>query len=84
MADKTSIETVHDLLPRLSVPQQREVRDFVEFLLQKKAHEAAQRTARQQKQDERDWTAFSLASALRGMEDEDTLYDETDLQETWS
>ena len=74
MPDKTSIETVYDLLPQLSAPQQREVRNFVEFLLQK----SVQKTVQQQEQDERDWAAFSLASAMRGMEDEDTLYDETD------
>ena len=35
MADKTSIEAVNDLLPQLNAQQQREVQDFVEFLLQK-------------------------------------------------
>ncbi len=77
MSDKTSVETVMDLLPQLPAPQQREVQDFVEFLLQKSARKI-------EPQDEQDWTAFSLSSAMRGMEDEEVLYDETDLQETWS
>lgn len=80
MAEKTSIEAVVDLLPRLSAQQQREVQDFAEFLLQK----TASKIEGEQALDGPDWTSFSLSNALRGMEDEDTLYSEDDLQEIWS
>ena len=47
-----------------------EVLDFVEYL----------RT----KTDDKKWSAFTLASAMRGMEDEDSLYTLDDLKESSS
>lgn len=54
------------------LPESRksEVLDFVEYL----------RT----KTDEKDWSAFTLSSAMRGMEDEDSLYTLDDLKESSS
>lgn len=50
---------------------QAEVLDFVKYLLFK------------QQQEEKDWSKFSLAMAMRGLEDEETLYTMDDLQETF-
>jgi len=47
-----------------------EVLDFVEYL--------------KSKTDERDWSEFSLSSAMRGMEDEISLYSLEDLKESFS
>ena len=78
MEDKTSIEVVVELLPQLDAQQQREVQHFAEFLLQ--------RTVPKTEGEELDgpgWTSFSLSNAMRDMEDEDALYSEDDLQESW-
>jgi thymidine phosphorylase len=50
--------------------KQSEVLDFVEYL----------RT----KTDEKDWSAFTLSSAMRGMEEEESLYTLDDLKESSS
>jgi hypothetical protein len=47
-----------------------EVLDFVEYL--------------KAKTEEKDWPGFSLSSAMRGMEDEDSLYSLHDLREAFS
>jgi hypothetical protein len=47
-----------------------EVLDFVEYL--------------KSKTDEKDWSEFSLSSAMRGMEDEISLYSLEDLKESFS
>ena len=52
---------------------QAEVLDFVEFL------KAKTRTA-----EDADWSALSLAQAMRGMEDEPSLYSESDLKEIFA
>lgn len=57
-------EKVHQYVQALPKSRQIEVLDFVEYLLAKLERETAQR-------DERDWSALSLALAMRGMEDED-------------
>jgi hypothetical protein len=46
-----------------------EVLDFVEYL--------------KTKTEDRDWSIFSLSSAMRGMEDEDSPYSLGDLQESF-
>ena len=56
---------IHETVQKLPVPFQAEVLDFVEYLLIKSEREVAQ-------QGEPDWSSFSLASAMRGMEDEET------------
>jgi hypothetical protein len=53
------------------------VLDFVEFLQSR--HKGL--TARE---DDVAWSEFSLASAMRGMEDEETAYTLADLKESFS
>ena len=57
---------IHENVQKLPMPFQAEVLDFVEYLLIKSKREAAQ-------ERELDWSNFSLVSAMRGMEDEDSL-----------
>jgi hypothetical protein len=70
-------EQIADRLERLPPPLQREVLDFIEFLAQRVAQgEGAN--------EEADWTKFSLAQAMNGMENEDSPeYSEADLKEKW-
>ena len=56
---------IQENVQKLPVPFQAEVLDFVEYLLIKSEREVA-------KESEQNWSSFSLASAMRGMEDEDT------------
>jgi hypothetical protein len=48
---------------------QREVLDFVEFLKARRPHV-----------EDEAWTAFSLAQAMRGLEDEPDLYSHADIR----
>jgi Protein of unknown function (DUF2281) len=67
-------EQITDRLKLLPPPLQREVLDFIDFL--------AQRVA--QRVDEDEWTAFSLAQAMQGLENEEAPeYGEADLKEKW-
>ncbi len=72
-----STEQIADRLERLPPSLQREVLDFIEFLSQKLANgEAAS-------EDDK-WQRFSLAQAMKGLEDEDSPeYSEADLKERW-
>ncbi len=75
----TIAENIHQYVQMLPDPLQREVLDFVKFLLFKQEQETAL------EQDEIEWSNFSLASAMRGMEDEDTpIYTTDDLKEIFS
>ena len=58
-----------------SLPEEKqtEVLDFVDFL-----------EKRIKEEENRDWSKFSLESAMRGMEDEETLYTLNDLKETFA
>ena len=56
---------IHENVQKLPVPFQTEVLNFVEYLLIKSEREVA-------KEGDLNWSNFSLASAMRGMEDEDT------------
>lgn len=57
---------------------QAEVLDFVEYLLSKSEREGM-------RQEELDWSTYSLASAMRGMEDENIPnYTEADLKVVFS
>ena len=68
---KTS-DAIHKKLSILPDPLQREVLDFVEYLASK------------QERGNADWSAFSLASALRDLEDEPwPEYGEKDFKEKW-
>ncbi len=57
-----------------SLPEskQQEVLDFVEYLKLKTENEGSS-----------NWNRFSIASAMRGMENEDSDYAVTDLKETY-
>ena len=66
-------ERIADRLEKLPPPLQREVLDFIEFLAQK----VAQREAAG---EDADWAKFSLAQAMRGLEDEDSEYGEADVK----
>jgi hypothetical protein len=72
----TTLESIHQYAQMLPDSLQREVLDFVKFLLFK------QETSPEQ--DDIEWSNFSLASAMRGMEDEDTpVYTTDDLKEVF-
>jgi hypothetical protein len=66
-------EVVNSKMKNLPVSAQTEVLHFVEFLSQKYEQEA---------DEDKQWSEFSLTQAMKGMEDE-TPYDEEDLQEKW-
>ena len=71
-------EKIHKNVQRLPEIFQAEVLDFVEYLLTKSEREII-------RQDELDWSAFSLISAMRGMEDEDmAMYTTDDLKVVFS
>jgi len=66
-------ERIAEDLQTLPESAQAEVLDFVEFL------KTRTRTA-----EDAEWSAFSLAQAMRGMEDEPSPYSESDLKEAFS
>ena len=66
----TIAEKIFKKTQSLPEDKQAEVLDFVDFLERKLALE-----------EDREWAEFSLASALRGMEDEEELYTLDDLKE---
>lgn len=70
-------EQITDRLQKLPQPLQREVLDFIDFL--------AQRVAQgEDSAEQSDWTKFSLAQAMSGLENEDSPeYSEADLKEKW-
>ena len=70
-------EQITDRLQKLPPPLQREVLDFIEFLAQKVAQGEASN-------EEAEWTKFSLAQAMSGLEDEDSEYTEADVKEDGS
>ena len=66
-------DAIRDKMTRLSELGQREVLEFVDYLLHKTREEDIA------------WSELSVASALRGLEDEEwPEYDETDFTERWS
>lgn len=74
----TTLESIHQYAQMLPDSLQREVLDFVKFLLFKQEQETLP------EQDDLEWSNFSLASAMRGMEDEDTpVYTTDDLKEVF-
>ncbi|MFH1732472.1 MAG: DUF2281 domain-containing protein [Planctomycetota bacterium] len=56
---------------------QVKVLDFIEYL-------EAKASAGQEAHSRKDWTTFSLASAMRGLEDEPSSYSPDDLREAFS
>lgn len=74
----TTLETIHKYAQMLPDSLQKEVLDFVRFLLFKRKQEIIP------EQNDAEWSNFSLASAMRGMENEDTpVYTTDDLKEVF-
>lgn len=70
-------EKIQQYIQKLLQPLQAEVLDFAEYLLSK--------VERETEREETDWSASSLASAMRGMEDETTpVYSSADLKVVFS
>lgn len=67
-------QQIQESVQRLPATFQAEVLDFVEYLLVKAEREAL-------RQEEQEWSGFSLAAAMRDMADEDdTQYTLSDLK----
>lgn len=62
-------QTIQSYIEKLPASYQETVVDFLEFLLSKA-----------ERQEELEWSRFSLASAMRGMEDEPSEYTLDDLK----
>ncbi|MDO9326884.1 MAG: DUF2281 domain-containing protein [Methanoregula sp.] len=71
-----TIRIIVDHLKSLPDVAQLEVLDFVEFLQTRKMHYD------ERKADDKSWSNFSLASAMEGIEDEDTTYTSADIIES--
>ena len=68
----TTAERIHEQVQRLPEPLQAEALDFIEFLMQRQSV----------RKEDLDWSYFSLAAAMRDIEDEDApIYDESDWKE---
>ncbi|MBF0203729.1 MAG: DUF2281 domain-containing protein [Desulfamplus sp.] len=63
---------INETIMTLPEAKQMEVLDFVYFLKQKTEREI-----------DKVWSEFSLASAMKGMEAEESLYSQNDLKETF-
>ena len=66
-------EKILTTVASLPEAKQVEVLDFVEYLKLKT-----------EKEESNDWNSFSITSAMRDMENEDSNYAVTDLKETWN
>lgn len=73
----TTAEAIIQHLKSLPDWAQREVLDFVEFLESRREKLAA-------REEDVTWSDLSLASALRGMEDEPSPYTLADLKESFA
>jgi hypothetical protein len=56
----------------LPISKQLEVLDFVEYI-----------KIKTEKEESSNWSSFSITSAMRGMENEESNYSVTDLKETY-
>ncbi len=65
-------EQIQQYVQELPRSLQEEVLDFVQYLLMKA-----------EQQEKREWSTLSLSSALRGMENEESLYTLADLKVTF-
>lgn len=71
-------EKIFLYVQKLPPSSQSEVLDFIEYLLEKAEREKG-------REEEVEWSNFSLANAMKGMEEEDTsIYRISDLKETYS
>ena len=69
----TTADRIHEQVQKLPEPLQVEALNFIEFLMQRQSVQ----------QEDWDWSHLSLAAAMRNTEDEDAIYDESDLKERW-
>ena len=65
-------EKIQEYIQKLPPSFQEELFDYLEFLLDKAERE------------DKEWSRLSLASAMRGMEDEPEIYTVTDLKVKYS
>ena len=72
----TTAERIAQQVASLPEDAQQEVLDFVEFIQARKRGNVL-------REDGSDWSYFSLASAMRGMEEEPSLYTVADLKESF-
>jgi hypothetical protein len=72
----TTAQAIVQQLSALPEDAQREVLDFVEFIKTRSIGQI-------ERQEESTWSALSLASAMKGMEDEESPYRLDDLKETF-
>jgi len=72
----TTAQAIAERLKALPEDSQREVLDFVEFIGSRKA-------GQEESPDDAAWSTLSLASAMRGMEDEEPLYTLDDIKESF-
>ncbi len=68
-------EKINQHVKELPEPLQAEVLDFVEFIESK---------AEKSKEAKREWSEFSISSAMRGMEEETSPYSLKDIKESIS
>lgn len=73
----TTAQAILEHLKALPDSVQREVLDFVKFLASRPAEPT-------QRKDDIAWSHFSLASAMRDMEDEESPYTLDDVKESFS
>ncbi|MCX5643201.1 MAG: DUF2281 domain-containing protein [Phycisphaerae bacterium] len=73
----TTAQAILEHLKSLPDSARREVLDFIKFL-------ESRREELIQREEDAAWSHFSLASAMRGMEDEETPYTVADLKESFS
>ncbi len=66
-------EKIYQYIQKLPRSFQEELLDFVEYLVMKA-----------EQQEQRDWTSFSLSSAMRDIEDESVSYSLSDLRENFA
>lgn len=72
----STVERITQHVQKLPEPFLNEVLHFVEFLMTKPVPENSRR-------EELEWSRFSLLAAMRGLEEDEPLYDESDLKEKW-
>lgn len=73
----STIDKIHRQAQRLPEPQQKEILDFIEFLLSKA-------NGQDSRQADLEWSRNSIAAAMHGIDNEDSpLYHESDFKEKW-
>lgn len=75
-----NMQSIIEQVNKLPSAQQQMVADFIEFLVIKNKKTGIKSN---QNWSESDFREFSFSQAMRGLEDEEELYDEKDLKEVW-